>query len=193
MLISMQPLAVLAVAIKPAGGASVIQTVKLAIMCPRRLSSNCLIGALLADLLDKPNILCVQNLTVVVTFGQTTRVSLKSGKVFVIVDSLLNGLCTAIDIASFVVQTAIVFVDDSVFALFYRCCQRAGELIIKVVDTIEADTAGSYKQDLSQKTYFSWPTKECVKNLRKNGFRLAKITDFTCAIFNHKTTYRTIR
>jgi hypothetical protein len=56
----------------------------------------------------------------------------------------------------------------------------------KVVDEIEAETAGSYKQDLSQKTYFSWPTKECVKDLRKNGYRLAKITDFTCAIFNHK-------
>ena len=92
-----------------------------------------------------------------------------------------------LDTGDIIVQEKVdVVKDDSAFALFYRCCQRAGALLNNVVDEIEADTAGSYKQDLSQKTYFSWPTKECVKNLRKNGYRLAKITDFTCAIFNHK-------
>jgi folate-dependent phosphoribosylglycinamide formyltransferase PurN len=91
------------------------------------------------------------------------------------------------DTGDIIVQEKVnVVKNDSSFALFYRCCQRAGELLNKVVDEIEAETAGSYKQDLSQKTYFSWPTKECVKDLRKNGYRLAKITDFTCAIFNHK-------
>lgn len=76
--------------------------------------------------------------------------------------------------------------NDSAFALFYRCCLQAGELLVKVTDQIEAGTVTSYKQDLSKKTYFSWPTKECVKNLHKNGYRLAKITDFTSAIFNQK-------
>lgn len=76
--------------------------------------------------------------------------------------------------------------NDSAFALFYRCCLRARELLVKVVDEIEAGTVTSYKQDLSKKTYFSWPTKECVKKLHKNSYRLAKITDFTYAIFNQK-------
>ncbi len=76
--------------------------------------------------------------------------------------------------------------NDSAFSLFYRCCQKACKLLVKVVEDIEAGTVTSYKQDLSKKTYFSWPTKECVKNLHKNGYRLAKITDFTSAIFNQK-------
>lgn len=91
------------------------------------------------------------------------------------------------DTGDIIVQEKVnVVKEDSAFALFYRCCRRAGELLNNVVDEIEADSVGSYEQDLSQKTYFSWPTKECVRNLRKNGYRLAKITDFTCAIFNHK-------
>lgn len=90
-----------------------------------------------------------------------------------------------LDEGDIIVQERVKVVkNDSAFALFHRCCLRAGELLIKVVDEIEADTATSYAQDLSQKTYFSWPTKECVKNLRKNGYRLAKITDFTRALFN---------
>jgi folate-dependent phosphoribosylglycinamide formyltransferase PurN len=75
---------------------------------------------------------------------------------------------------------------DSAFSLFYRCCLRARELLVEVVDEIEAGTVTSYKQDLSQKTYFSWPTKDCVKNLHKNGYCLAKIADFTNALFNQK-------
>lgn len=90
-----------------------------------------------------------------------------------------------LDTGNIIVQEKVnVVKNDSAFALFHRCCLRAGELLVKVVDEIEAGTVTSYEQDLSQKTYFSWPTKECIKNLRKNGYRLAKITDFTRALFN---------
>lgn len=90
-----------------------------------------------------------------------------------------------LDTGDIIVQENVkVAKNDSAFALFHRCCLRAGELLVKVVDEIEACTVTSYEQDLSQKTYFSWPTKECVKNLRKNGYRLAKISDFTRALFN---------
>lgn len=76
--------------------------------------------------------------------------------------------------------------NDSAFALFYRCCLRAAELLIKVADEIEADTVTSYKQDMSKKSYFSWPTKKCVKQLRKNGYHLAMLADFTKAIFKQR-------
>lgn len=90
-----------------------------------------------------------------------------------------------LDEGDIIIQEKVnVVKNDSAFALFYRCCLRARELLVKVVDEIEAGTVTSYEQDLSQKTYFSWPTKQCVKNLRKNGYRLAKITDFTRALFN---------
>ena len=75
---------------------------------------------------------------------------------------------------------------DSAFALFYRCCLQAGKMLVKVVDDIEAGRSSSYRQDLSQKTYFSWPTKDCVRNLRKNGFCLAKISDFVLAVFRQR-------
>ena len=92
------------------------------------------------------------------------------------------------DTGDIIIQEKVKVVEnDSAFALFYRCCRRAGELLIKVVDEIGAGTVQSYAQDLSKKTYFSWPTKECVKNLRRNGYRLAKTDDFACAIFKHRS------
>lgn len=92
-----------------------------------------------------------------------------------------------LDEGDIIIQEKVnVLKGDSAFSLFYRCCLLASKLLVKVVDEIEAGTVTSYKQDLSKKTYFSWPTKKCVKNLHKNGYRLAKVTDFTSAIFNQK-------
>jgi methionyl-tRNA formyltransferase len=89
-----------------------------------------------------------------------------------------------LDVGDIIVQEKISVVQrDSAFALFYRCCKRASELLVKVVNDIEFGTTASYPQDLSQKTYFSWPTKECVRNLHANGFKLATTKDFLYAIF----------
>ncbi|MBN1787192.1 MAG: hypothetical protein JW806_02220 [Sedimentisphaerales bacterium] len=76
--------------------------------------------------------------------------------------------------------------NDSAFSLFYRCCLKASEQLLKVVEQIEDGTVTSYSQDLEAKTYFSWPTKECIINLRKNGYRLATIKDFILAILGQK-------
>lgn len=76
--------------------------------------------------------------------------------------------------------------NDSAFALFYRCCLKASQLLPKVVNKIENDAVTSFRQNLNEKTYFSWPTKECVKNLKKNGYYLAKLTDFVFAIIRQK-------
>ncbi len=92
-----------------------------------------------------------------------------------------------LDVGDIIVQETVgVVKNDSAFALFYRCCLHASNLLCKVVGDIEADTVTSYEQDLSQKTYFSWPTKKCVKNLHNNGYRLAGISDFSLAIFKQK-------
>ena len=72
---------------------------------------------------------------------------------------------------------------DSAFSLFYRCCLRARELLPKVVDDIEEGTVTSYPQDLSKKTYFSWPDKKCIRSLRANRYSLAKFRDFAEAVF----------
>lgn len=92
-----------------------------------------------------------------------------------------------LDTGDIVVQEKVgVEEHDSAFALFYRCCRQASELLIKVVDDIEAGTVRSYPQDLSKKSYFSWPTRQCVKSLHRNGYRLAKIGDFISAVCKHR-------
>jgi folate-dependent phosphoribosylglycinamide formyltransferase PurN len=75
---------------------------------------------------------------------------------------------------------------DSAFCLFYRCCLRARQLLTKAVDGIEAGTATRHAQDLSRKTYFSWPTPDCVRALRRHGYSLATFTDFAKAILRRQ-------
>lgn len=72
--------------------------------------------------------------------------------------------------------------DDTSFSLFHRSCMIASDLLLTVIEKIEVDHVKSYPQDLSQKSYFSWPTKKCIKNLKNNGYSLAKIKDFYMAI-----------
>ena len=75
---------------------------------------------------------------------------------------------------------------DSAFALFHRCCSSASGHLTKVVKDIEDGTVTFYEQDLTEKTYFSWPDKDCVKRLRDNGYRLARVGDFLKAIFGKR-------
>lgn len=79
---------------------------------------------------------------------------------------------------------------DSAFCLFYRCCLRAARLLISVVDKIEAGHETSRPQDLSKKMYCSWPDRECIKALHKNGYTLATFTDFVMAVFRHNPRLR---
>ncbi len=72
---------------------------------------------------------------------------------------------------------------DSAFQLFWRCCTRAGELLITTVAAIETGTQSAYAQDLAQRSYFSWPTPECVRSLRQRGYRLARVGDFLAGMF----------
>jgi methionyl-tRNA formyltransferase len=72
---------------------------------------------------------------------------------------------------------------DSAFHLFWRCCCRAGELLEETVQAIASGTQTSYPQDMSQKTYYSWPTKEAIAKLRSGGYRLARVSDFLQAMF----------
>jgi methionyl-tRNA formyltransferase len=89
-----------------------------------------------------------------------------------------------LDTGDIIVQEKInVAKNDSAFALFYRCCLRARELLPAVLESIQDSTVESYHQDLSQKSYFSWPDKRAIANLRKNGYRLATTADFLCAVF----------
>jgi folate-dependent phosphoribosylglycinamide formyltransferase PurN len=83
-------------------------------------------------------------------------------------------------------QKEPVMKGDSAFCLFYRCCLRAAGLLPEVVRQIKVGTVTSRQQDLTKKTYYSWPSRECIRMLHKNGYSLARLTDFTRAIFGHR-------
>jgi methionyl-tRNA formyltransferase len=92
-----------------------------------------------------------------------------------------------LDEGDIIVQDKVAVVkNDSAFALFYRCCIKASQQLIDVVNKIENNTVSSFRQDLNQKTYFSWPTKDCIKNLKGNGYKLATMKDFLLAIFKQE-------
>jgi len=92
-----------------------------------------------------------------------------------------------LDEGDIIVQDKVpVIKNDSGFALFYRCCIKASKQLLEVVEKIENDTINSFEQDLTQKTYFSWPTIDCIENLKTNGYKLATIRDFVLAIFKQK-------
>lgn len=83
-------------------------------------------------------------------------------------------------------EKVLVKQGDSAFCLFYRCCNAAARQLISVVEDFNKNRVSSSKQDLSQKSYFSWPDKDCVGRLRKNGYRLASLKDFWLAVFKQK-------
>lgn len=91
-----------------------------------------------------------------------------------------------LDTGDIIVQEKVnILKQDSAFSLFFRSCLLASTLLIKVVGDIENNEVTSYPQDLTAKTYFSWPTKKCVTDLRNNGYTLARLSDFTHAIFRN--------
>jgi folate-dependent phosphoribosylglycinamide formyltransferase PurN len=98
--------------------------------------------------------------------------------------STVHYMTRGLDEGDIISQSKVDICDaDSAFALLYRCCLKESELLIKAVDDIEAGSVTTYPQDMSRRTYFSWPTRECVRALRKNGYKLGTVSDFLLTIF----------
>jgi folate-dependent phosphoribosylglycinamide formyltransferase PurN len=92
-----------------------------------------------------------------------------------------------LDTGNIIMQEKIsVLSNDSAFCLFHRCCSKASLLLMETIEKIENESVDSYPQNLSKKSYFSWPNKQCVKDLRRNGYFLATVKDFYLAIFKQK-------
>jgi folate-dependent phosphoribosylglycinamide formyltransferase PurN len=92
-----------------------------------------------------------------------------------------------LDTGDIIAQEKIsVLAGDSAFCLFHRCCSKASELLMETIKKIDNGSVNSYSQDLSKKSYFSWPTKQSIMDLKKNGYYLAKFKDFYLAILTQK-------
>lgn len=73
--------------------------------------------------------------------------------------------------------------NDSAFDLFKRCCSVAGVSLLSCVHKIDNGNVTSFIQDTSQISYFSWPDKNSIKALKKNGYKLITLQDIFYTIF----------
>jgi len=70
-----------------------------------------------------------------------------------------------------------IYPDDSVFSLFYRLCLIGEEALFDAVNDVERGFKGT-AQDPTLRSYYSWPTPESSNILKRNGYKMAKISDF---------------
>ena len=99
----------------------------------------------------------------------------------------IHYMTEGLDEGDIIVQEFVpVIKNDSAFFLFLRCCIKASNLLLDTVKSITEGNVSSYKQDLSKKSYFSWPDKEAIKNLKTHGYSLMTFRDILFAIFRDK-------
>lgn len=63
----------------------------------------------------------------------------------------------------------------SAFSLYCNGCRVARSLIMLALQKLETNDFGVAQK--GQSTYFSFPSKDTIRNLKKNGFCLIKVTD----------------
>jgi folate-dependent phosphoribosylglycinamide formyltransferase PurN len=87
------------------------------------------------------------------------------------------------DTGDIIVQKHLQILEhDSVFNLFYRLAQLGKVALSEAIHSLETTHPVLIKQDPVQRTYYSWPATETVRNLYRNGHRLGNILDFWQAI-----------
>ena len=75
----------------------------------------------------------------------------------------------------------VVNANDSAFELCYRGCVAAQKTIDSALNKIKKEDFVGLEQ-VGRPSYYSFPTKKCIKSLRKNGFKLMKIYDLNVFI-----------
>jgi methionyl-tRNA formyltransferase len=68
--------------------------------------------------------------------------------------------------------------DDTSLSLQLRLVRTGGEEILATVTHLPAALADAREQDLSARSYFSWPTSDDVRALSDRGRRLARARDY---------------
>lgn len=72
---------------------------------------------------------------------------------------------------------------DSAMWVYLRACGIARKMIAEAAKEIESDPDAGFDQQ-GEGSYFSMPTRECIKNLRKNGYKLWKVADLLSVFSN---------
>lgn len=72
--------------------------------------------------------------------------------------------------------------EESVMSLFYRLSVLGGQALTEAIDAVVADTSTPQRQDPTNRTYYSWPTRDTIEALHRHGHRLARLSDFRRAL-----------
>ena len=70
---------------------------------------------------------------------------------------------------------------DSAMDVYMRGCMIARQLIAEAVAAVEEDPNAGFAQQ-GDGSYFSMPTRECIRNLYRNGFRLWRVSDLVSVL-----------
>jgi methionyl-tRNA formyltransferase len=71
---------------------------------------------------------------------------------------------------------------ETTFSLFLRLCVLGSDVFAEAVTGLMKGTASLTPQDLSLYTYFSWPGRDTIRALFRNGHRLCSVHDVVEAI-----------
>jgi len=72
--------------------------------------------------------------------------------------------------------------DMTLFSLFFQTSYLGSDALYEAITGLEDGTVEFQRQDHSKRSYFSWPTVEAARQIRKNGHALVKWSDYARAI-----------
>ncbi len=85
----------------------------------------------------------------------------------------IHYLDEGIDTGDILMQREVAILPhDSVHSLYLRCCFTATGAICDAIEQVRNGAAGRRRQDLTQRSYFTRPTKSAYGTLRRNGHSL---------------------
>lgn len=89
-----------------------------------------------------------------------------------------------VDEGDIVVQETIpVTRTQSISNIQIQCHRKAADLLARAVESVQKGARG-WRGDESKRSYFSWPTKEKVREFKKKGYALMRFSDITSLLFH---------
>src|SRR5439155_6003155 len=80
-----------------------------------------------------------------------------------------------LDVGPILLQREVeILPDDTSLSVQLRLARAGGEELLAAITDLPATLAGAREQDLSGRSYYSWPSAEDVRALSARGRRLAR-------------------
>jgi methionyl-tRNA formyltransferase len=87
------------------------------------------------------------------------------------------------DTGSIILQQQLdIMPEESVFSLFFRLSRLGADVLASSVSILTSNQPEFVTQDISKRTYYSWPTIEGAHSLYSRGHKFARLSDYIRAI-----------